>query len=877
MGKSVNQIVRILIIILFYFAAESGIAQVADFAGKVGEIRNSHNYEDLRRTGITSKLISESYYQNIRFKSSLLKEKSKYQKSIESGPKIGEEKDFFVRDILAQNTWNTTTAVLSYSEAGINIWVQKTAYDTLLGTTLWTEVQQRFDEFLYQSTPSHSVLPEVGVLEIIDRYVGKFPDVDNDQTLDVLLLDIQDNFEGTGSFVAGFFDPVNLYEFEFSNRRDLIYLDLYPTIFFDGEIHVERAVSTFAHESQHLIHAGYEGEEAELVFVNEGFSEAVEILCGFEPRSEKEFQRHPLRKLTGWDHENPIPDYSRASLWMHYLIEQLGAESFKYFIQNPTTGINGYREVIESISTFTFEEMFQNWGMALTLNDTGQNSKYGYQHELRKHRILYPQIVFNNLPTIFNEKLSGFINFPVSFSLTKELQFDTGLPSMSNTRVSSISTYPGIDEKEIQVNSHSFLTVNADKWKFGDVEVLLSSYEDADSSYSSVLSFMGDGEKSGQDLRWGYGEGNPEKFYMNASYLMLNDDESLGIIFPPNESEYWLKDIKLWTLFKSELEGTEQFPDELTAVKHFEQARWKGITKCAYCGSDKVSKRKKDHRFTCLNCNKSFSVTVNTMLHKTRIPLRRWLIAFSLVTDAKKGVSAKQLQRNLGVSYKTAWRMGMKMRKLMREAPVLLDDVVEMDETYVGGKPRKGGLYTLSKSEKAEYDKTIAKLESQFDISEGKRKKKWVPAALVKRGRGTRKIPVVGIAERDGKVVAKVMDKLSHENLKAMVQKHVEEEDAVLITDKYSGYNRLDKIIEHIKVDHEKMYSYRGVNTNTIESFWAIIKRGIMGQYHKVSLKYLPDYITEFVFKYNNRNEDDMFETLVKNAMKPNARTHVSQ
>ncbi|MCH2450692.1 MAG: T9SS type A sorting domain-containing protein [Gracilimonas sp.] len=567
MGKSVNQIVRILIIILFCFAAESGIAQVADFAGKVGELRNSHNYKDLRKTGITSKLISESHYQNIRFKSSLLKEKSVYQKSIESGPEIGEEKDFFVRDILTQNTWNTTTAVLSYSEAGINIWVQKTAYDTLLGTTLWTEIQQRFDEFLYHSTPSHSVLPEVGVLEIIDRYVGKFPDVDNDQTLDVLLLDIQDNFEGTGSFVAGFFDPVNLYEFEFSNRRDLIYLDLYPTIFFDGEIYVERAVSTFAHESQHLIHAGYEGEEAELVFVNEGFSEAVEILCGFEPRSEKEFQRHPLRKLTGWDHENPIPDYSRASLWMHYLIEQLGVESLKYFIQNPTTGINGYREVIESISTFTFEGMFQNWGMALTLNDTGQNSKYGYQHELRKHRILYPQIVFNNLPTIFNEKLSGFINLPVSFSLTKELQFDTGLPSMSNTRVSSISTYPGIDEKEIQVNSYSFLTVNADKWKFGDVEVLLSSYEDADSSYSRVLSFMGDGEKSGQDLRWRHGEGSPEKFYMNASYLMLNDDESLGIIFPPNESEYWLKDIKLWTLFKSELEGTGVEGDEKRAFR----------------------------------------------------------------------------------------------------------------------------------------------------------------------------------------------------------------------------------------------------------------------------------------------------------------------
>ncbi len=320
------------------------------------------------------------------------------------------------------------------------------------------------------------------------------------------------------------------------------------------------------------------------------------------------------------------------------------------------------------------------------------------------------------------------------------------------------------------------------------------------------------------------------------------------------------------------IEVTKKFPDELTAIKYFENARWGETPKCAYCGSDRISKRKKDHRFTCKKCNKSFSVTVGTMLHKTRIPLRTWLIAFSLVTDAKKGISAKQLERNLDVSYKTAWRMGMKMRKLMREPIGELDKVVEMDETYIGGDPRKGGKDNLSKEQKEYYDKTLKRLKKRFDISEGKRKKKWIPSQLVKRGRGTRKVPVVGIAQRDGQVVAKVMQKLTHKNLKEMVKNRVEEEDAVLITDNYKGYNKLSKLIEHLKVDHQKMYSYRGINTNTIESFWAIIERGIMGQYHRVSLKYLPDYITEFVFKYNNRIDDDMFRTLVVNAMQsPNA------
>lgn len=317
------------------------------------------------------------------------------------------------------------------------------------------------------------------------------------------------------------------------------------------------------------------------------------------------------------------------------------------------------------------------------------------------------------------------------------------------------------------------------------------------------------------------------------------------------------------------IEVTEKFPDELAATKFFEKARWNETIQCAYCESEKISRRKKDYRFTCMDCTKSFSVTVNTMLHKTRIPLKTWLIAFSLVTDAKKGISAKQLERNLDVSYKTAWRMGMKMRKLMREPAGKLDDVVEMDEVYIGGKPRRGGASSLTKEEKAYYDRTVERLDDRFDIAEGKRKKKWIPARLVKRGRGTRKIPVVGIVERDGNVVAKVMQKLTHKNLKSMIQKHVEEEEAVLFTDKYKGYNRLDRIIEHVKIDHEKMYSYRGINTNTIESFWAIIQRGIMGQYHKVSLKYLPDYITEFVFKYNNRNDDDMFKTLVINSMQP--------
>ncbi len=312
-----------------------------------------------------------------------------------------------------------------------------------------------------------------------------------------------------------------------------------------------------------------------------------------------------------------------------------------------------------------------------------------------------------------------------------------------------------------------------------------------------------------------------------------------------------------------------KFPDEISVVQYFEGVRWMGKKKCPFCGSEKHGKRNKDMRFHCKGCNRSFSVTTKTNLHNTRLPLKTWLYAFSIVTDAKKGVSALQLQRNIGVSYPTAHKMYMKIRDLMAESQVKLNDIVEMDETYIGGKPRPmANPDCLKPKKRAELDDKISNLQKDGVIFK-RGKRKVACEVKPKRGRGTKNIPVVGIVQRNGDVVAQVMRTLSGKNLGDMVRKHVDTKDAVIITDSYSGYSRLHQIIEHIKIDHQQMYSYRGVNTNTIESFWAVVERGIMGTYHQVSLKYLPKYVQEFVFKWNNRNTDDMFETLVENAMKP--------
>lgn len=321
------------------------------------------------------------------------------------------------------------------------------------------------------------------------------------------------------------------------------------------------------------------------------------------------------------------------------------------------------------------------------------------------------------------------------------------------------------------------------------------------------------------------------------------------------------------------IEISEKFPTELDAVRYFEKMRWGEKPKCAYCDSVRLSKRNRDMRFKCYDCEKTSFVTVNTSLHSTNMDLKKWLFAFSIVTDAKKGLSALQLQRNLNISYPTALKMYHKMRDLMtmENKTIVLDGIVEMDETYIGGKPRKWNDGTTEPPKKGVdipvLDERIAELKEVGIDFKRKRGNPAFPAVNPKRGRGTKKIPVMGIVERNGDVVAEVSKYVTAKDIKKMVQKYVDTDDSVLITDEYRGYSKIDAIIEHVKIDHQKLYSYKGVNTNSIESFWAIIKRQIIGQHHQISLKHLPKYIAEAVFKYNNRNIDDMFETLVKNAM----------
>lgn len=280
-----------------------------------------------------------------------------------------------------------------------------------------------------------------------------------------------------------------------------------------------------------------------------------------------------------------------------------------------------------------------------------------------------------------------------------------------------------------------------------------------------------------------------------------------------------------------------QYPTEADCIAHLEKVKWPDNQPvCPYCSSKKTTPLPKEYRYHCNNCNTTFSVTVGTIFHHTHLPLQKWFLAISLILNAKKGIAARQFARDLEVNKNTAWYLAMRIRKAMIETKQreLLQGIVEMDETYIGGKPRKG-------------------------IARGNRK----------RGRGTSKIPVVGMVERDGNVKAKVIysHKLDNRTLSSLVRENINTSHTRLITDEYTGYIGMARIVRHEVVNHQVWYVDGDKHTNTIEGFWALLKRGIVGQYHKVSVKHLSKYIDEFCYRYNNRQCQNLFAMTISRGL----------
>jgi transposase-like protein len=299
------------------------------------------------------------------------------------------------------------------------------------------------------------------------------------------------------------------------------------------------------------------------------------------------------------------------------------------------------------------------------------------------------------------------------------------------------------------------------------------------------------------------------------------------------------------------LELMDKFPTEKAVIDYFLTIRYPDGVKCNHCGSTKVYPKVESAKaFDCNSCNNSFSPFKDTIFEKSCTDLRKWMYAIHIFLNGKKGISGYQLMREIGVTYKTAWRMLKQIRIAMgnTENQEFFNTVVEIDETYIGGKPRKG-------NKRDDDDKN--------------------EPPKVKRGRGTNKTPVVGVIDRNNKsVYAKVA--MPNKDGKKLTAKQLidilkvvskQENNNVVMTDEFTGYSPLTRNnFVHLKVDHTKQYSDGIVHTNTIESFWAILKRAVYGIYHHISIKYMQNYVNEFCFRYNNR-DNDMFNMVLRQSI----------
>ena len=282
-----------------------------------------------------------------------------------------------------------------------------------------------------------------------------------------------------------------------------------------------------------------------------------------------------------------------------------------------------------------------------------------------------------------------------------------------------------------------------------------------------------------------------------------------------------------------------KFQDNQQAIEYLEKIRWKDGVICTKCDSNKTCKHreKTKTRWQCWNCHHVFSVTVGTIFHHSHVPLNKWFRLIGLMLNAKKGLSSLQASRDLGMRPMTVWSMMHRIRKAMAtDQATLLKDIVEMDECYIGGKPRKEN--------------------KKDDDNKGN-----------PRGRGTKKEAVVGAVERKGNVKVEQVSKtmLNAKGLLDFVRKNIDIAETILVTDEYKGYGKMNNTMAHLTINHSYEYANGDIHTNTIESFWAILKRGIMGQFHKVSKKYLQQYLDEFEYRYNKRNQDenDIFNNLL--------------
>lgn len=279
------------------------------------------------------------------------------------------------------------------------------------------------------------------------------------------------------------------------------------------------------------------------------------------------------------------------------------------------------------------------------------------------------------------------------------------------------------------------------------------------------------------------------------------------------------------------------FPDEDACRVYLVARRWpKGVC-CPRCGNPEVTELTGGFLWQCYQCapvtSYRFSHIAGTIFENTKKPLREWFRVTHLMLTSKKGISALQIQRMMGFgSYETAHSMCHKIRAALVEPEVKLGGIVEVDEPWVSGKDANQHW------DKKHHGKT--------------------------GGAGSGKSPVIGAVSRKGNVIARALSRVTKDAAERFVREMVSDKVSLLATDENQVYDGLTEYNRQTVEHQAKRYVVGAVHTNTIEGFWSIFKRGIMGSFHKVSTKYMPLYVAEFQFRYNHRRNADIFGSAIQ-------------